>query len=143
MPVSAALVVNFRFKNKYYKDMAKAIKPTKMLLYIERLKGYYSLLFYMMIYSANRSSNSHQYVAPLHNVLNYTHLYGVLYTIFVIIYYLTICNLVLLFHGYLKNPLDPLALRPTTLDFFFFYSPFIKFGEQYQVNVGSPSAMLA
>ena len=58
MPVSAALVVNFRFKNKYYKDMAKTIKPTKMLLYIERLKGYYSLLFYMMIYSANRSSNS-------------------------------------------------------------------------------------
>ena len=113
MPVSAALVVNFRFKNKYYKDMAKTIKPTKMLLYIERLKGYYSLLFYMMIYSANRSSNSHQYVAPLHNVLNYTHLYGVLYTIFVIIYYLTICNLVLLFHGYLENPLDP---RPTTLD---------------------------
>ena len=49
MPVSAALVVNFRFKNKYYKDMAKTIKPTKMLLYIERLKGYYSLLFYMMI----------------------------------------------------------------------------------------------
>ena len=73
MPVSAALVVNFRFK------------PTKMLLYIERLKGYYSLLFYMMIYSANRSSNSHQYVAPLHNVLNCTHLYGVLYTIFGII----------------------------------------------------------
>ena len=49
MPVSAALVVNFSFKNKYYKDMAKTIKPTKMLLYIERLKGYYSLLFYMMI----------------------------------------------------------------------------------------------
>ena len=70
MPVSAALVVNFRFKDKYYKDMAKTIKPTKMLLYIERLKGYYSLLFYMMIYSANRSFNSHQYVAPLHNVLN-------------------------------------------------------------------------
>ena len=80
MPVSAALLVNFRFKNKYYKDMAKTIKPTKMLLYIERSKGFYSLLFYMMIYSANRSSNSHQYVAPLHNVLNYTHLYGVLYT---------------------------------------------------------------
>ena len=54
MPVSAALVVNFHFKNKYYKDMAKTIKPTKMLLYIERLKGCYSLLLYMMIYSANR-----------------------------------------------------------------------------------------
>ena len=39
--------------------------------------------------------------------------------------------------------------RPTTLDprlhFFivFFYSLFIKFGKQYQVNVGSPSATLA
>ena len=32
--------------------------------------------------------------------------------------------------------------RPTTLDFFFI-GLFIKFGKQYQVNVGSPSAMLA
>ena len=45
-----------------------------------------------------------------------------------------------------KNPRPP---RPTTLDprlhFFycFFYSLFIKFGKQYQVNVGSPSATLA
>ena len=35
-------------------------------------------------------------------------------------------------NGYLENPLDPLAPRPTTLDFnffiVFFYSPFIKFG---------------
>ena len=81
MPVSAALVVNFRFKNKYYKDMAKSIKPTEMLLYIERFKGYYSLLFYMMIYSANRSSNSHQYVAPLHNVLNYTFVWCIIHYI--------------------------------------------------------------
>ena len=43
--------------------------------------------------------------------------------------------------GYLENPLDPLAPRPTTLDFnFFFASLFIKFGKKYQVNVGSPSA---
>ena len=121
MPVSAVLVVNFRFKNKYYKDMAKTIKPTKMLLYIERLKGYYSLLFYVMIYSANRSSNSHQYGAPLHNVLNYTHLYGVLYTIFVIIYYLTICNLVYYyFMDISKTPSTPSPLDPRPSTFFSF-----------------------
>ena len=41
------------------------------------------------------------------------------------------------------STLDP---RPSTLDFtffiVFFYSLFIKFGKQYQVNVGSPSAGL-
>ena len=46
-----------------------------------------------------------------------------------------------------KPPLDPLDPQPTTLDFIFFivffYSLFIKFGKQYQVNVGSPSATLA
>ena len=54
--------------------------------------------------------------------------------------------------GYLENPLDPLAPRPTTLDprpstlIFFFDSLtlFIKYGKQCQVNiyVRSPSATL-
>ena len=47
-------------------------------------------------------------------------------------------------HGYLENPLDPLAPRPTTsICYCIFYSLFINFGKQYQVNVGSPSATLA
>ena len=44
-------------------------------------------------------------------------------------------------NGYLENPLDPLDPRPST--FFFFYSLFINFGKQYQINVGSPSVTLA
>ena len=50
--------------------MAKTVNPRKNSILYLAVRGVYSHLFYKMIYLANRSSNSSQYVSPLHNVLH-------------------------------------------------------------------------